>query len=214
MLFTFYIQGVLKFKKKNYSGAKKLRRSCTCSAHFVSFIFFRSFLTPSFHRDLGLPAGLPANGFHLCINFTMLASDILSRPPNSIVWALTQFVMFRCLINSSNSFFCFNSPNTVGFLSWYKYYIGYTGYITHFNFVYPCSLQACCYFTFLSTMFVEIFALSSSVTVISGLGGIRKWYHSSVCLQFSTLMWKGKFSLVGVWIIMRVYFARWVGNVR
>jgi len=26
-----------------------LRRSCTCSAHFISFIFFRSFLTSSPH---------------------------------------------------------------------------------------------------------------------------------------------------------------------
>ena len=38
-----------------------------CSAHFTSFIFSRPFLTSSSHRDLGLPAGLPVNGFHLCI---------------------------------------------------------------------------------------------------------------------------------------------------
>ena len=38
-----------------------LRRSCTCSSHFISFIFFISFLTSSSHRDLGLPAGLPVN---------------------------------------------------------------------------------------------------------------------------------------------------------
>jgi len=31
-----------------------LRRSCTCSAHFVSSIFFRSFLTSSSHSRLGL----------------------------------------------------------------------------------------------------------------------------------------------------------------
>jgi len=54
-----------------------LRQSCTCCAQFISFIFFRSFLTSSFHRDLGLPAGLPVNGFHLCILFIVLVWGIL-----------------------------------------------------------------------------------------------------------------------------------------
>jgi len=54
-----------------------LRRSWTCYDHFISFIFFRSFLTSSSHRDLGLPTGLPVNGFHLCIFFTILVSGIL-----------------------------------------------------------------------------------------------------------------------------------------
>ena len=47
-----------------------LEQSCTCSAHFTSLIFFRSFLTSSSHLDLDLPAGLPVNGFHLCIHFS------------------------------------------------------------------------------------------------------------------------------------------------
>jgi len=42
-----------------------LRRSWTCSVHFMSFIFFRSFLTSSSHRDLSLPTGLPVNGARL-----------------------------------------------------------------------------------------------------------------------------------------------------
>ena len=67
-----------------------LRRSCTCSVHFTSYIFFRPFLTSSSHRDLGLPAGLPANGFHLSILFTMLVSGILFVCPNQLNrWALT-----------------------------------------------------------------------------------------------------------------------------
>ena len=63
-----------------------LRRSCTCSAYFVSFIFFRSFLTSSSHRDLGFPAGLPVNSFHLCILYTMLVLGILfvSKPTQII----------------------------------------------------------------------------------------------------------------------------------
>jgi len=39
--------------------ALHLERSCTCSAHSVSFIFFKLLLTSSSHLDLGLPAGLP-----------------------------------------------------------------------------------------------------------------------------------------------------------
>ena len=67
-----------------------LRRSCTCSAHFISFIFFTSFLTSSSHRDLGLHVGLPVNGFHLCILSTMLVSEILFTCPNQLsLWALT-----------------------------------------------------------------------------------------------------------------------------
>ena len=61
-----------------------LRRSCTCSAHFISFIFFRTILTSSFHRYLGLPAGLSVNGFHLCILLTMLVSGILFMCPNQL----------------------------------------------------------------------------------------------------------------------------------
>jgi len=67
-----------------------LRQSRTCSAHFTSFIFFKSFLTSSSHLDLGLPAGLPVNGFHLCSLFTMLVSGILFVCRNQLNrWALT-----------------------------------------------------------------------------------------------------------------------------
>ena len=59
-----------------------LRWSCTCSAHVRNFIFFRPFLTSSSHQDLGLPAGLPVNGFLLGILFTMLVSGILFVCPN------------------------------------------------------------------------------------------------------------------------------------
>jgi hypothetical protein len=59
-----------------------LSRSCTCPVHFIIFIFFRSFLTSSSHQDLGLPIGLPANGFHLYIFFTALISGILFMCPN------------------------------------------------------------------------------------------------------------------------------------
>jgi hypothetical protein len=82
-----------------------LRRSWTCPVHFISFIFFRPFLTSSSHRDLGLPTGLAVNGFHLCIFFTVLVSRTLFVCPNQLnLWALTQFI-FRCFINSSNSTF-------------------------------------------------------------------------------------------------------------
>ena len=67
-----------------------LRRSCTCSAHFMRFIFFKSFPTSSSHRDLGFPAGLPMNGFLLCILFTMFISGILFMCPNQLnLWSLT-----------------------------------------------------------------------------------------------------------------------------
>jgi len=47
-----------------------LRPPWTCCANFISFIFFRSFLTPSSLRDLLLPTGLPVDSF-LCI-FSLL----------------------------------------------------------------------------------------------------------------------------------------------
>ena len=67
-----------------------LEQSCACSAHFTSFIFFKSFLTSSSHQDLGLPAGLPVNGSHLYILFTMAVSGILFVCPNQLNrWTLT-----------------------------------------------------------------------------------------------------------------------------
>jgi len=59
-----------------------LRRSWTCSVHFMSFIFFKSFLTSTSHRDLGLPTGLLVNGFHSCIFFTILVSGNLQGGSN------------------------------------------------------------------------------------------------------------------------------------
>ena len=65
------------------------RRSWICSAHFISFIFLRSFLTSSSHRDLGLPAGLLVGGFHLYIFPTIFVSGILFMFPNQLnLWAL------------------------------------------------------------------------------------------------------------------------------
>jgi hypothetical protein len=87
-----------------------LRRSCTCSAHFVSLIFFRSFLTSSSHQDLGLPAGLPVNGFQLCILFTILISGILfmrqlvfTTPVNITIkyWVIILSRIYRLPLNSS-----------------------------------------------------------------------------------------------------------------
>jgi hypothetical protein len=53
-----------------------LRRSWTCSLHFISFILFKSFLTSSFHRDLGLLTCLLVNSLNLYIFFTILISGI------------------------------------------------------------------------------------------------------------------------------------------
>jgi hypothetical protein len=54
-----------------------LRRSWTCSISFIRVILLMSFLTSSSHRDLGPPAGLLVNGFHLHIFLTILVSDFL-----------------------------------------------------------------------------------------------------------------------------------------
>jgi hypothetical protein len=67
-----------------------LKRSWTCSTHCISFIFFKSFMTSSYHRDIDLPTGLLVNGFHLYIFFTILVSGILFMCPNQLnLWALT-----------------------------------------------------------------------------------------------------------------------------
>ena len=66
-----------------------LRQSWTCSVHFLSFIFFRSFLSSSYRRDLGLPTVLPVNGFYLCIFFTIPVSGVLFVCPNQLnLWAV------------------------------------------------------------------------------------------------------------------------------
>ena len=67
-----------------------VRRSWTCSVHFISFIFLKSFLMSSPHQDLDLPTGLLVDGFHLHIFLTILVSGILFMCPNQLnLWALT-----------------------------------------------------------------------------------------------------------------------------
>ena len=83
-----------------------LRRPWICSAHFISFIFFGSFLKTTSHGDLDIPSGIPVNGFHLCLLLTMLVSGILLVCPTQLsLCVLTSFIMFRCFINSSNFLF-------------------------------------------------------------------------------------------------------------
>ena len=72
-----------------------LRQSWTYSAHFINFIFFKSFLTSS-HRYLGLPAGLPVNGFHLCIHFYYAGfrhSIYVFEPTQSLSFNIIYYVM-------------------------------------------------------------------------------------------------------------------------
>jgi hypothetical protein len=79
-----------------------LRRSWTCPAHFISFIFFKS----SSHQDSGLPTGLFVNGFNLCIFLTILISGILFMCPNRLnLWALTYFIMYRTTVCGTQNFF-------------------------------------------------------------------------------------------------------------
>jgi len=72
-----------------------LRRSCTCSAHFISLIFFWSFLTSSFHRDLGLPAGLPCEWFPFvcCFYYASFVHSIyVSKPTQSLGFNIIYYV--------------------------------------------------------------------------------------------------------------------------
>jgi hypothetical protein len=72
---------------------------------------------------LGLPTGLLVSGFNLYIFFTTLVSGILFMCPNQLnLCALTQFIMFRWFVSSSNSllvlilqltFFSLVGPNIV-----------------------------------------------------------------------------------------------------
>ena len=86
-----------------------LGRSWSCSAHSISFSFFKSFLTshswhhiPDItfltshsHRDLDHPAGLPLNGFHLCILFNYASfghSIYVSKPTQSLGFNIIYYV--------------------------------------------------------------------------------------------------------------------------
>jgi len=81
-----------------------LRQSWTY-VHFMSFIFFRSFLTLSSHRDLGLPTGLPVNGYHLCIFFTILYTfQNTNLVHNS--FNLQQYICYTTLLNMFRAACC------------------------------------------------------------------------------------------------------------
>jgi hypothetical protein len=72
-----------------------LRRSWTFSVHFISLIFFKSFLMSSSHLDLGLPTGLLVNGFHFYIFFTVLFfrhSIYVSKPAQSLSFNIIDYV--------------------------------------------------------------------------------------------------------------------------
>jgi len=47
VLYTFYIQGVLKFEKKNNSGAKSLNSNNS----IANYIFYKSDVQVTVHRD-------------------------------------------------------------------------------------------------------------------------------------------------------------------
>ena len=55
-----------------------LSLSCATFFQLRTFIFFIYSKTSSFHRNLGLPVGLLAVGFHLLIFFTLLSSVVRS----------------------------------------------------------------------------------------------------------------------------------------
>jgi len=55
-----------------------LSLSCATFFQLCTFIFFISSKTSSSHRNLGLPVGLLAMGFHLLIFFTLLSSVMRS----------------------------------------------------------------------------------------------------------------------------------------
>ena len=82
-----------------------LRQSWACSVHFMSFIIFRSILTSSSHRDLGLPTGLPVNGYHLCIFFTILYTfQNTNLVHNS--FNLQQYICYTTLLNMFRAACC------------------------------------------------------------------------------------------------------------
>ena len=83
VLFTFYIQGVLKLKKNN-SGAKGLITDAHSSlstafcCHPLTFISHRSFTASSNHLSLGLP-------------LLLLSSGLLQNGPGSSVGIATDY---------------------------------------------------------------------------------------------------------------------------
>ena len=73
---------------------------------FFIFDFFTSFLMLFSHLFFGLPSGRVNIGFHLYTFFTILSSGIRCKWPNQLnLCAFMWFIIFLCLINSSNSSF-------------------------------------------------------------------------------------------------------------
>ena len=71
---------------------------------FFIFSFFMSFLISSSHLFFGLPSGRVNIGFHL-YTLTILSSSIHCKWPNQLnLCAVMWFIIFLCLINSSNRF--------------------------------------------------------------------------------------------------------------
>ena len=73
---------------------------------FFIFSFFLSFLMPSCHLFFGLPCGCIEIGFHLYTVFAILSSSIRCKWPNQRnIFVFIWFIIFLCLISSSNSTF-------------------------------------------------------------------------------------------------------------
>ena len=80
-------------------------RSWIQLVRFFIFSFLMLFLMSSSHLFFGLPSGRVNIGFHLYTLFTILSSGIRCKWPNQLnLCAFMWFIIFLCLINSSNSF--------------------------------------------------------------------------------------------------------------
>jgi hypothetical protein len=88
-----------------------LRLSWTSSVHFISFVFFKLFLTSSTQRDLNLPTGLIVNVFNLYISFTILLQTYIcvSKPTQSLGFNIIYYVYFM-YVNTTNYLFTWHRP--------------------------------------------------------------------------------------------------------
>ena len=101
-MLQLYSLHVLVFSTYNFH----LLRSWMQLVQFFIFSFFTSFLMSFFHLFFGLPSGRVNIDFHLCTLFTILSSVIRCKWLNQLnLWAFMWFIIFLCLINSSNSSF-------------------------------------------------------------------------------------------------------------
>jgi len=83
-----------------------LLRSWMQLVQFFIFSFFISFIISSSHLFFGLPSGRVNIGFYLYTLFTILSSGIRCKWTNQLnLWAFKWFIIFLCLISSSNSSF-------------------------------------------------------------------------------------------------------------